>query len=136
MANYGYLDTRYDNFVIPGGVVNTGNPLGSSPVNRGALAADVDLPLGSAGYLIGSASWAYTDGYYTGATKDPNLYVGAYALTNLTLGYEAPSRAWRISAWVKNLTDVEYLLTPSTQGVLAEYLGEPRTWGVMLSARF
>ncbi|MDU0220392.1 hypothetical protein, partial [Escherichia coli] len=67
MANYGYLDTRYDNFVIPGGVVNTGNPLGSSPVNRGALAADVDLPLGSAGYLIGSASWAYTDGYYTGA---------------------------------------------------------------------
>lgn len=136
MANYGYLDTRYDRFVIPGGVVNTGNPLGSSPVNRGALAADLNLPLGASGYLVGSASWAYTDGYYTGATKDPNLHVDAYALTNLSLGYEPVSRAWRASAWVKNLTDTEYLLTPSTQGVLAEYLGEPRTWGVMVSAKF
>ena len=30
-ATYGYLDTRYDEFVIPGGAVYTGNALGSSP---------------------------------------------------------------------------------------------------------
>jgi len=136
MANYGYLDTVYDQFVIPGGAVNTGNPLGSSPREKGALAADLRTPLNGAGYLIGSASWAYTDGYYTGATKDPNLYVEAYALTNLSLGYETRDGAWRITAWAKNLGDVDYLLTPSTQGVRSEYLGEPRTWGLMLSARF
>ncbi|MFZ0268786.1 TonB-dependent receptor domain-containing protein [Caulobacter sp.] len=136
MGSYGRLDTVYDDFVIPGGAVNTGNPLGSSPENKGALAADVRIPLAGAGYLIGALSWAYTDGYYTGATKDPNLHIGSYALTNLSLGYESRDGRWALTAWAKNLGDVDYLLTPSTQGVLAEYLGEPRTVGAMLSARF
>lgn len=136
MANYGLLDTVYDNFVIPGGAVNTGNPLGSSPRNKGSLAADVRIPLNGAGHVTGALSWAYTDGYYTGATKDPNLHVGSYALTNLSVGYESQDGRWALTAWAKNLGDVDYLLTPSTQGVLAEYLGEPRTVGVMLSAKF
>lgn len=136
MANYGLLDTVYDSFVIPGGAVNTGNPLGSSPRNKGAVAADVRLPLNGAGYVTGALSWAYTDGYYTGATKDPNLHVDSYALTNLSVGYESQNGRWALTAWAKNLGDVDYLLTPSTQGVLAEYLGEPRTVGVMLSAKF
>ncbi len=136
MANYGLLDTVYDNFVIPGGAVNTGNPLGSSPRDKGALAADVRIPLNGKGYITGALSWAYTDGYYTGATKDPNLHIDSYALTNLSLGYESQDGRWALTAWAKNLGDVDYLLTPSTQGVLAEYLGEPRTVGVMLSAKF
>ncbi|MET3667641.1 TonB-dependent receptor [Caulobacter sp. 1776] len=136
MGNYGLLDTVYDNFVIPGGAVNTGNPLGSSPRDKGALAADVRIPLNGAGYLTGALNWAYTDGYYTGATKDPNLHIESYALTNLSLGYESRDGRWMLTAWAKNLGDVDYLLTPSTQGVLAEYLGEPRTVGVMLSAKF
>jgi iron complex outermembrane receptor protein len=135
-ANYGLLDTVYDSFVIPGGAVNTGNPLGSSPRNKGGLAADVRFPLSSAGYLTGALSWAYTDGYYTGATKDANLHVDSYALTNLSLGYESANGRWTATVWAKNLGDVDFLLTPSTQGVLAEYLGEPRTVGAMLSARF
>jgi iron complex outermembrane receptor protein len=135
-ANYGLLDTVYDDFVIPGGAVNTGNPLGSSPRDKGSLAADVRLPLNGAGYVTGAISWAYTDGYYTGATKDPNLHIDSYALTNLSLGYESRDGRWMLTAWAKNLGDVDFLLTPSTQGVLAEYLGEPRTVGVMLSARF
>lgn len=134
-ATYGFLDTVYDAFVIPGGAVNTGNPLGSSPRNKGSLAADIHAPLGQ-GYLIGSASWAYTDGYYTGATKDPNLHIKSYALTNLSLGYESGDGRWRLTAWVKNAGDVDFLLTPSTQGVLAEYLGEPRTWGLSLRGRY
>jgi len=135
-ATYGYLDTVYDAFVIPGGAVYTGNSLGSSPKNKGSLAADLDLPVGEAGYLIGTASWAFTDTYNTGAAADPNLQIDDYALTNLMVGFEPRGRAWRATAWVKNAGDVDYVLTPSTQGVLAEYLGEPRTWGVTLSARY
>lgn len=135
-GSYGLLDTVYDHFVIPGGAVNTGNPLGSSPRDKGSLAADVRVPLNGAGYVTGALSWAYTDGYYTGATKDPNLHVDSYALTNLSLGYESRDGRWVLTAWAKNLGDVDFLLTPSTQGVLAEYLGEPRTVGVMLSAKF
>lgn len=135
-ANYGYLDTVYDEFVIPGGAVYTGNRLGSSPKNKVSLAADLDLPLGEAGYLIGSASWSYTDSYNSGAAADPNLQIDDYALANIMIGYEPRSRAWQATAWVRNLGNVDYVLTPSTQGVLAEYLGEPRTWGITLSARF
>jgi iron complex outermembrane receptor protein len=135
-GSYGLLDTVYDDFVIPGGAVNTGNPLGSSPRNKGSLAADVRVPLAGRGYVTGALSWAYTDGYYTGATKDPNLHIDSYALTNLSLGYESQDGRWMLTAWAKNLGDVDFLLTPSTQGVLAEYLGEPRTVGVMLSAKF
>ena len=136
MGTYGFLDTVYDDFVIPGGAVNTGNPLGSSPRNKGSLAADVRIPLNGKGYVTGALSWAYMDGYYTGATKDPNLHIDSYALTNLSVGYESQDGRWALTAWAKNLGDVDFLLTPSTQGVLAEYLGEPRTVGVMLSAKF
>lgn len=135
-ATYGYLDTVYDDFVIPGGAVYTGNSLGSSPEHKASLAADLDYPLANGGTAIGSASWSFTDTYNTGAAADPNLQIRSYSLANLSLGYEAPNGAWRLVGWVKNLTDEEYVLTPSTQGVLAEYLGEPRTWGVTLSGRF
>jgi iron complex outermembrane receptor protein len=135
-ATWGLLDTAYDHFVIPGGVTNTGNPLGSSPRNRASLASDLRAPLANGGYVIGAASYAHTDGYYTGATKDPNLHIEGYNLANASIGYEAADGRWTITAWVKNLADVDYVLTPSTQGVLAEYLGEPRTVGLMLAGRF
>ena len=135
-ASYGRLDTRYDNFVIPGGAVNTGNPLGSSPRDKASAAADARIPLDGAGYVIGAISWAYLGSYYTGATKDPNLHIDGYALTNLSLGYESQDGRWKLTAWAKNLGNVDYLLTSSTQGVLAEHLGAPRTYGPMLSARF
>ncbi|AHE55199.1 TonB-dependent receptor domain-containing protein [Sphingomonas sanxanigenens] len=135
-ATYGYLDTVYDEFIIPGGAVYTGNDLGSSPRHKGSFAADLDLPLGDAGYLIASANWSYTGTYNTGAAADPNLQIKSYDLANALIGFEPPSRAWRATAWVKNLTNKDFVLTNSTQGVLAEYLGEPRTWGFTLSARF
>jgi iron complex outermembrane receptor protein len=39
-------------------------------------------------------------------------------------------------AWVKNANDTTYLLTRSTQVVLARYAGEPRTFGLTLTARY
>lgn len=132
-ATWGYLDTVYENFIIPGGAVYTGNPVASSPRHKGSLAADFRQPLG-AGFVFGGLSWTATDGYYTGASKDPNLHVESYELVNGSLGYE--HGAWTVMAWVRNAGDTEYVLTPSTQGVLAEYLGEPRTFGLSLSRRF
>lgn len=135
-GTYAHLDTAYDEFIIPGGAVYTGNSLGSSPRHTASLAADLDLPLGDAAWLIGSASWSYMGTYNTGAAADPNLQVKSYSLANAMLGVETADRAWRFSVWVRNLTNKDFVLTNSTQGVLAEYLGEPRTWGFTMSARF
>lgn len=134
-ANYGYLDTIYDSFQI-GSLNNTGHPLGSSPRNKYSVSADLDRPLGALGFILASASYSYTASYFTGATADPSLSVHSYGLWNASLGYESANEHLKVTAWVKNLADVNYLLTPSTQGVLADYFGAPRTFGVTVGVSY
>lgn len=132
--NYAYLDAVYDEFVI-GNVNNTGNPLGSSPRNTYSAAVDVNRSFWF-GTLFAMASYSRTGAYYTGATKDPNLLIPGYGLTNASVGYETTDRRYRFTAWIRNAADTSYILTRSTQVVRSEYLGEPRTFGVSLLARF
>lgn len=135
-ATYGRLDSEYDNFVIPGGATFTGNALGSSPEEKVSFSADLRTPLGGWGAAFGTAVYFRTADYNTGAAADRNLVVSAYDLVNLSAGIEPANGRWRLTAFVRNLEDAEYVLTPSTQIVLAEYLGEPRTAGVTLDWRF
>jgi iron complex outermembrane receptor protein len=134
-ATYGHLDTRYDDFVITGGLNNTGNRLGSAPRHKASLAANLDVPAGEL-RVVGNAVYSYTSGYYTGATADPGLYVPGYSLVNGQIGVVTLDDRLRLSVFARNLLDKDYLLIPSTQVVRAEYLGEPRTIGVTASFRF
>lgn len=134
-AGYAHLDGKYDRFAV-GTVNNSGNPLSNAPRQQYSLAANGSYPLGSLGYLVGAASYAWKDSYNTGAANDPNLQLPSYGLANLSLGMESPDRSLRLMAWVKNASDTTYLLTRSTQVVLARYAGEPRTFGLTLTARY
>ncbi len=133
-VNAAWLDGRYDRFVV-GTVNNSGNPLSNSPRRQAGAAANFSYPV-SFGYLVGAASYAWKDSYNTGAANDPNLQLPGYGLANLSAGVESPDRSWRMVAWVKNANDTEYLLTRSTQVVRARYAGDPRTFGLSLTARF
>lgn len=135
-ASYGLLDTEYDEFIIPGGAVYTGNPLGSSPEDKAAFSANVAVPVGEWGEISGMAMYSSTSSYFTGASADPGLRVPEYGLVNVTVGLAPNDGRWSIAAFVRNLTDEEYLLTPSTQTVRSEYLGEPRTMGISLTWNF
>jgi iron complex outermembrane receptor protein len=126
--------TRYDSFVL-GTTNNTGHMLSSSPPNKYSFGADLDYPL-PAGYIIGSANYSWIESYNTGAAADPRLEIPSYGLVNLNLGYETADRRYRVSLWSRNVGNTNYILTRSTQVVTAEYLGEPRTFGVTLRARF
>jgi iron complex outermembrane receptor protein len=132
---YTHLDAVYDKFVA-GSVNNTGNPLGFSPPNSYSLATDFSYPVAPWGTVIGALSYFYTDAYYTGAAKDPNLLVPAYGLVNANLGLAFAGGKFRLLGWIKNATNTQYILTRSTQVVRSEYLGEPRTYGITLHARF
>lgn len=134
-GGYSRLNGVYDSFVV-GTVNNSGNPLSSAPRKQFSAAASINLPLGTAGYLVGAANYAWRDTYNTGAANDPNLQIPGYGLANLSLGYETPDRGWRVTAWIKNANDTQYILTRSTQVVRAEYAGEPRTFGLTLGAKF
>lgn len=133
-ANFAYLDGRYDHFVL-GNVDNSGNPMSNSPRRQAGVAADLRYPV-SFGTLVAAASYAWKDTYNTGAADDPNLQLPAFGLANLSAGVESLDGRWRLLAWVKNANDTAYVLTRSTQVVLARYAGEPRTYGLSLTGRF
>ncbi|PSJ42097.1 TonB-dependent receptor [Allosphingosinicella deserti] len=133
-ANYGLLDTRYDEFVIPGGAVYTGNRLGSAPHDKVSLALDVDVPVGRA-RVFGNLLYSFTGTYNTGAAADPGLVVNGYDIVNGTIGVGL-GEGVEVAAFVRNLFNTDYVLIPSTQTVRAEYLGAPRTAGASLTLRF
>lgn len=134
-GTYGLLDTRYDQFVIPGGATLTGNRLGSAPKDKASAMLDIDAPLGPV-RLVGNAVYSYTSQYFTGATSDGTLSVPRYALVNASLGLTSRDRRYSLSVFAHNLLDRDYVLIPSNQVVLGQYLGAPRTIGVSLGARF
>ncbi len=134
-ATYGRLDTRYDDFVIPGGATLTGNRLGSSPKDKWSAMVDVDAPLGGV-RLIGNFLYSYTGQYFTGATNDATLQVQGYGIANAQVGLASRDDRFRVTVFARNLFDKAYVLIPSNQVVLGQYLGEPRTFGVSLGARF
>ncbi|SDA35429.1 TonB-dependent receptor [Sphingomonas sp. NFR15] len=134
-GTYGWLDTRYDRFVIPGGAVLTGNRLGSSPKDKASAMLDIDAPLGRV-RLIGNAVYSYTSQYFTGATQEGTLSVPAYSLVNGSIGLATLDRRYSLTVFARNLLNRDYVLIPSNQVVLGRYLGEPRIIGASLSARF
>jgi iron complex outermembrane receptor protein len=134
-GGYSRLNGVYDSFVV-GAINNTGNPLSSAPRKQFSVAANLNLPIGTLGYLTAAANYAWRDTYNTGAANDPNLQIPGYGLANMSAGYESPDRSWKVTAWVKNANGTRYILTRSTQVVRAEYDGEPRTFGVTLGAKF
>lgn len=134
-ATYGYLDTKYDSFVIPGGLNNTGNRLGSAPRHKLSLSGNLDIPVGDV-RIVGNAVYSYTSNYYTGATADPGLFVSSYDLVNAQIGIADMDDRFRVAIFARNLFDKDYLLIPSTQVVRSEYLGEPRTIGVTVNVKF
>lgn len=134
-GTYGRLDTRYDDFVIPGGAVLTGNRLGSSPQDKASAMVDIDAPIGPA-RLIGNAVYSYTSQYFSGATNEVGLSVPGYSLVNASIGVASTDDRFRLTVFARNLFDEDYLLIPSTQVVRGSYFGEPRTIGVSLGAHF
>jgi iron complex outermembrane receptor protein len=109
--------------------------LSSSPPHKYSLSADMNCPIG-VGWVVGSANYSWLGSYNTGAAADPRLQIPSYGLINLNVGYETPDHHYRLTFWSRNVGNTSYILTRSTQVVTAEYLGEPRTFGVTLSARF
>jgi iron complex outermembrane receptor protein len=134
-AGYARLVTKYNSFVL-GSTNNTGHELSSSPPNKYSIDAEFNYPLDGRGFLIGSANYSWIDDYNTGAAGDPRLEIHSYGLTNLNAGYETPDRHYRLSAWVRNLSNTNYVLTNSTQTITGTYLGEPRTYGVTLRVNY
>lgn len=138
-GSYSYLDAVYRDFVIPGSMEDrTGNFLSTSPKNSLAFGADFRHPLGDIGYVFANASYTKQGSYFTGSDNRDTFLIDSYDLVDASVGFESEDETWRVTLWVKNLTDEEYVLIRSDFGLsgVGEHFGQPRMYGIKATASF
>jgi iron complex outermembrane receptor protein len=132
----------------------SGNQLINSPRLKASLSAEWTFDLGRWGALIPRYDFAWSDDIFFDPSEglgspDPNgdfllpeYAVGqrAFSLHNVRLAYRTPAGNMEIAGWVRNLTDEVYKTyafdASVFSGVVLNFVGEPRTWGVSLSVNW
>jgi len=137
-ANVGYLDAKYDDYVLPATGVNLkGLPLVRAPKWTYTLAATHDLDLGSAGIVTSRASFSHSG--RTPANDPGDYFAPAYDLLDASISW-SPSRdsGVKVSLWGKNLTNEKYALTATYVGTLFTnlYQALPRRYGAEVTYKF
>jgi iron complex outermembrane receptor protein len=89
------------------------------------------------GYMAVQGDVVYRSKHYFALTGLETVEEDGYSVSNASLSYTTDNRAWQVSAFVKNLTDEEYLvqtfdLSGDVLGMTEQYYGRPRWWGVSL----
>jgi iron complex outermembrane receptor protein len=115
-----------------------GNQLARSPESQAFLGLDWEQPLGSGElryYLHGDLAWQskqFTD-------ESNSSWIPARTLTNLSLGLKQGER-WEAQLWGKNVADEKYITAayfgPFLSSIYTPLLGQRRTFGLSLTARF
>ncbi|MBS0480444.1 MAG: TonB-dependent receptor [Proteobacteria bacterium] len=100
--------------------------------------ADYEFPLSGSlnGFLGGGVTYqAATNG---GLGNLALFKIDAYALVDLRAGIATPGGKWRLTAYVRNLTDKFYstVVTQPGPDAVIRYTGQPRTFGLTLSYRY
>lgn len=153
-AAIGYNDAEFDSF--PGGasVRNpaglgadlAGNKLPDAPEWTSALAVQHNLPLSALNAeLVTRVDWTYSDSFYSSednvsfARPGSSLVWGevdSYSLLNGRIGLEAES--WSVYLWGRNILDKDHDQTWTSDflGTVANFPGDPRTYGVEVSYKF
>lgn len=122
-----------------------GAPLTNAPEWTATGAFTYERPLFN-GSLIGLAylDFRYVDDQNTGSDLRPSKVQPSYTLVNARLGLGPPDERWSLELWARNLFDEEYAQimfdAPLQQGTAGPtqgaFLGDPRTYGVTLRARY
>ena len=107
------------------------------------------LPLANGAMIVGDADVSYSSSQLTSPSFLAQTRIGGYALLNLRLSYETPSKAVRVTAFMDNVTNravptsilpaFGYVDLPAPNGGAHYFLGvmgPPRQYGVRLSAKF
>jgi len=147
MANLGLLHSEYVDLTLHKGarVCCVGNQLIQAPDYNAMLAIDWRAVHFSAGDLRLYVDGNYYAKQYFDAFNTERDAQGAYGVANGRLSFESTGkRGWAIAAWIKNITNRQYLAyalnqkDPDTGALGFDYalVGEPRTYGADLMVRF
>jgi iron complex outermembrane recepter protein len=117
----------------------TGKRLAGVPKWSTSLGADLTQGAGGDAEAFLHADWSYRSSYYTVASNSRYGLVPGYGVVNARLGarFGAAGR-FEASVWARNLFDKDYYQTLGVlnYGLVTATLGDPRTYGATLKARF
>jgi len=138
VASAGYLDAKYDDYVLPGTSVNLkGKQLIRAPKWSYTLGATHDLDMGSAGLVTSRVS--FTHNGRTPANDPGDYFAAAFDLLDASISW-SPSKdsGLKVSVWGKNLTNEKYSLLATYVGTLFTnlYQAPPRRYGAEVAYKF
>ena len=118
-----------------------GNELQNMPDGSIGFGAQFTQPLGS-----GFSAVARFDGYWqsnmwgTIFNEDPIDKISGYFIANAQLQVNAPDGKWYVRGFVSNLFDKSYVTgmyvsDPATGAFTNEFVGQPRTYGIVIGAK-
>lgn len=90
------------------------------------------------GKLAVQADAVYRSEHYFALTEAETVTETGYTVTNASLSWASEDLRWQATAFVKNLTDEEYLVQTfdlsglDVFGMTEQYYGKPRWWGMSL----
>jgi iron complex outermembrane receptor protein len=141
-AQFGFLDTRLDNYVsarATGTPDFTGNQLPSSPHFSMSGLIDYKVPLPRGGLDL-QFSASYKSHQFFDSSNDPYITQGGYWIENARVGYTLPNPKWEVAAFVRNLANAHYFLDKfnltSPFGFIQGITGTPRFVGGEINYRF
>lgn len=142
-ANYGYLNTEYDEFIELGQNVKDQKDFPYAPKNTASVDLDWQVLKADWGTVQAHIDWSHKDDYVPYTNKDQNLTstIAAYEVVNARVSIEdiqlGNDMQLRVSAWGKNIFDEEYRENTIPFGFwTVSYWGQPATYGVDLRVDF
>ena len=125
-----------------GATVNlAGNKLQNAPPVTISVGVQYTMKMAGGYTLIPRADFYWQDHMWGNIFNDPADAIKAWEVTSAQLTLNAPNNVWYVQGFVKNVfneTNItgEYL-TSSTSGLYTNaFLGDPRTYGIRIGAKF
>lgn len=138
-ASFAYLDAYYVDYLPLAATVPSlsyaGRPLDRSPKVVVSAGYNFTQPLGNGGDVQFGVRSRLSDSYVLTAFSVPAQYrQPSFTQTDVTLTYNAPSKAYYIQGFAKNLEDNVLLTATDSRGNMTT--SDPRTYGVRAGFRF
>lgn len=138
-----FIDTRYKNFFTYQGsalVDASGNQFYRTPKFTGTIDVSYTVPLASYGDIVLDTDWSYRSHIYHNAVvqNDPVQETPGYALGNARISYVTPNGKFEFSLYSNNILNQSWkiLAQVPNNGAYPVAMGQPRTSGISLQARF
>lgn len=135
-ASYGYLDTEFVDLIVPNSAYpnQSGQELIHAPKQKYNVTLDYRVPLESAGELNFNVDYRFTDDQR--GELEPYAVQPSFDLLDARVSWLSGNDHWEVAAWVRNITDEEYVTHIYTVGSeVIGVFGDPRTYGVSFTWR-